>query len=131
MSNNEVLTKEDREKLNLLLKHKELEFNWEDLKPIFRELLERANGIPPLNPTSFPGVKALSPTGAPQTFEDLMREVFPPPKATVKDLQFDVIFDLKKPAWIPWWLWEKGFLKSGINKFFKSYVIVTLKDKTT
>ena len=54
----------------------------------------------------------------------LSKPINPP---SIKDIAVNL--DIKKPAWILWWIWEKTFIKKAINKFLKSYVVVNISDK--
>lgn len=150
MSNNE-LTTEDRKNIDLLIKHKELEFNWEEIKPFIKDLVNRYYDgqplpikIPPIKlpPTKYPDIIITKPDGTIETLEDLMKIAgiplealnsqfaIQPPKPTLKDFDIQIDIDFRKPAWIYWRLWEK-FIAKGFSKFIKSYAAVKITDKKT
>ena len=147
MSEEKKLTKEDREKLELLKRTGKLEFNWRELEPIFRKLIARYEDLPPMNrrsrPTFFPEIAATKPDGTPSTLEELLMDlgylpiVKPPPPSkpmSVQEKIHDLVsltkmnLDCKKPAWIPWWIWEK-VLRKPLDKFLKSYVVIDIQEK--
>lgn len=139
------LTKDDREKMNLLIKHGELEFNWKDIEPVMRELVAQANAIPikqrPPKNTRFPDIGANRPDGTPTTLEDLMESmgyIMPKTKdLTIKEKIDELLklislsLSLKKPAWIPWIIWERARLRAVMDKFLKTYVVIDIKENET